>query len=76
MTFSGRVQNGVVILEGNATLPEGTPVSVVSRAAPVLRVSKRPRRTELPLVRSSQPGSLDLTSDMIAEILNAEDLPS
>ena len=76
MTLSGRVHNGVVVFEGGATLPEGTPVSVAPRTAPVIRVSKRQRRVDVPIVHSSQPGSLDLTGDMIAAILNAEDLPS
>jgi len=29
MTLQGRIHNGVVVLEGNAALPEGTPVTVV-----------------------------------------------
>jgi hypothetical protein len=76
MTLPGRVHNGVVVLEGDFTLPEGTEVSVLSRATPVLRVSKHQKRIQVPLVRSSKPGSLHLTGEMIAEILDAEDMPT
>jgi hypothetical protein len=34
MVILGRVQNGVVVLENDASLPEGTEVAVVVRAAP------------------------------------------
>jgi hypothetical protein len=65
-----------VIFEDGLTLPEGTPVSVVCRAAPLIRVSKRPKRVSFPLVPSSNPGSLLLTGEMIAEILDDEDMSS
>jgi hypothetical protein len=73
MTIPGRVQNGVVVLEGESTLPEGTLVSVVSRSSPVIRVAKQQRPVVLPLVRSGEPGSVDLTSEQIAEILDEQD---
>ena len=76
MNFPGHVQNGVVVLEGGATLPEGTPVSVVSLGVPAIRVSKKPRPVKVPLVPSSKPGSLHLTGDMIATILDEEDMSS
>jgi hypothetical protein len=76
MTIPGRVHDGVVVLEGDITLPEGTEVSIVSRATPTLHVSKHQKRIQLPLVRSSNPGSLHLTNEMIAEILNDEDMPT
>jgi hypothetical protein len=76
MTIPGRIENGVVVLEGAATLPEGTPVSVVSRASPVIRVSKHHHPVEFPLIPSSKPGSLHLTGEMIAEILDGEDMAS
>ena len=67
---------GVVVLEGSGTLPEGTPVSVVPRASPVIRVAKDQRRVVLPLFPSDYPGSIDLTNDRIAEILNEQDASS
>jgi hypothetical protein len=76
MEITGRVQNGVVVLEGGSTLPDGMPVSVVPRVSPVIRVAKRQRRVVLPLVPSQNPGSVDLTGERIAEILDKQDAPS
>jgi hypothetical protein len=76
MEIPGRVQNGVVVLEGRSTLPEGTAVSVVPRVSPVIRVAKRQRRVVLPLVPSENPGSVDLTAERIAEILDEQDARS
>jgi len=76
MEIPGRVQNGVVVLEGGSPLPEGMGVSVVPRLSPVIRVARRQRRVVLPLVPSAIPGSVDLTGDRIAEILNEQDAPS
>jgi hypothetical protein len=39
MTLQGTIQNGVVVLDGSAKLPDGTPVTVWvsgSKAAPVI----------------------------------------
>lgn len=75
MEIPGRVQNGVVVLENGAVLPEGTPVTV---SCPV-RASHKPRkrkRVKLPLVESKRPGSLRLTNKRIAEIFEKEDLAS
>ena len=74
MQIPGRVQNGVVVFDGAVPLPEGTPVTVTLRTAPVIHVSSVRKRVELPLVKSDQPGTLDLTNDRIAEILEAEDV--
>src|SRR5262249_20170951 len=68
--------NGVVVLDGGATLPEGTAVTVTPCTSPVIRVSKHRRRVELPLVRSSEPGSVNRTGERIAEILDEEDAPA
>jgi hypothetical protein len=76
MTLPGIVRNGVVVLEGESTLPEGTPVSVISRASPAIHVAKHQKRVEFPIVRSSKPGSVNLTGEMIAEILDDEDMAS
>ena len=76
MEIHGRVENGVVVLEGGSLLPDGVAVSVVypvpSRARPVVEK----RRIELPLVHCEQPGSVHLTSGQIGEILDAEDAAS
>jgi hypothetical protein len=73
MEIPGRVHNGVVVLEGGATLPEGTAVSVVPRTPCVIRVAKHQRPVVLPLVPSDKPGSIDLTGEQIAEILDEQD---
>ena len=70
MVIAGHVQNGVVVLEGDVTLPEGAAV-VVSYAAPT---STPPvddkQRIQTPLVRTGKPGSVTLTGRQIAEILD------
>jgi hypothetical protein len=76
MAIPGRVQNGVVVLEGGSTLPEGMAVSIVPHGSPVIRVARQQRRVILPLVPSENPGSVDLTSERIAEILDEQDAPS
>ena len=76
MQISGRVQNGVIVLDGAMALPEGAVVSVTCRATPVIRVAKNQKRVEFPLVQSSNPGSIHLTNEMIGEILDQEDASS
>jgi hypothetical protein len=73
MEFRGRVQNGVVVLDGHPALPEGVAVSVTYPAPAEMapRVSKA--RIEVPLVRTGQPGSVNLTGERIAQILDEED---
>jgi hypothetical protein len=73
MVVRGRVRNGVVALDGGPVLPEGADV-IVSYPVPAESSPAAPRqRIQVPLVRSGQPGSVDLTGERIAEILDAED---
>lgn len=76
MVIAGHVQNGVVVLDGDLALPEGTVVAI-SYPAPA---SSKPvggnNRIQVPLVHTGQLGSVDLTSDRIAEILDEEDAAS
>jgi hypothetical protein len=72
MVVRGYVRNGVVILDGEPALPEGAAVTV-SCAEPTVQSSAMKRRIEFPLVRSAHPGSVSLTGDRIAEILDGED---
>jgi hypothetical protein len=74
MEISGHVQNGVVVFDGRVTLPEGAAVTVRLRSTPVIRVAKHQKRVEFPLVPSSAPGSIELTNERIAEILDEEDI--
>lgn len=76
MEIQGTVQNGVIVLDGSTTLPEGTVVTVAPRSGLVIHVAKNPRRVEFPLVPSSAPGSISLTNERIAEILDEEDIES
>ncbi|MBI4454813.1 MAG: hypothetical protein HY644_02825 [Acidobacteria bacterium] len=76
MEVSGRVQNGVVVLDGSASLPEGAAVTVTLRTSPVIRVAKNQKQVEFPLVPSSAPGSIGLTNEMIGDILDEEDASS
>jgi hypothetical protein len=73
MEITGCVQNGVVVLTDGVSLPEGAAVTVVYPPP----IKKPPRalhaRVSFPLVRSAAPGSVDLTSDRIVELLDDED---
>ena len=73
MEIPGRVQNGVVILQG-ATLPEGSEVAV--RLLPPQSSQASKKRIEVPLVRTGEPGSVDLTGEKITQILDEEDASS
>jgi len=75
MEIRGRVHNGVVVLEGELPLPEGTEVIVSSGAAPEIKPVGE-QRIEFPLVRSEHPGSLRLTGQRIAEFLEEDDVPA
>ncbi len=74
MEIPGRVQNGVVVLEGEVPLPEGALVTVSYPVPlPVGQPDSR-RRVVLPLVRSDRPGSRRLTAERVAEILEDDDV--
>ncbi len=74
MDVPGRVCNGVVVLEAGTVLPEGAAVRVLCPVGPRIRVSPIRKRVQLPLVKTDRPGSVALTNDRIAEILEAEDI--
>jgi hypothetical protein len=73
MVIPGRVQNGVVVLEGDSALPEGAAVTVVFPAAANGKPSRERRPVQLPLVPSSRPGSVPLTNEQISENVDEED---
>ena len=73
MIIPGRVHNGVVVLEGGPALPEGAAVSVSYPAAGGSTAVGEKRRIQVPLVRSERPGSVQLTGERIAAILDEED---
>jgi len=72
MELNGYVQNGVIVLTGGATLPEGTPVTVSCSVDGTTPQTEK-KRVQLPLVRSATPGTLHLTNAMIGEIFDEEE---
>lgn len=70
MNIPGRVRSGVVVLDGGASLPEGTPVTVSCADEAVAGASRPARRVELPLISSKHPGTLPLTAERVAELLD------
>jgi hypothetical protein len=73
MEILGHVHNGVIVLDGNPNLPEGAVVTVFYPAVPTPPPAVPRKRVPFPLVRSTQPGSVSLTNQRIAEILDEED---
>lgn len=79
MNIRGRIRNGVVELEGEVSLPDGTEVVVSCPDAPSGGVkgaapTRKGRRLALPLVPSRRPGSVDVTAERIAELLDEADV--
>ena len=74
MEIQGRVQNGVVILEGKPQLPEGLVLTVSLPDPPPAEPPAPRQRVSFPLIRTGRPGSLRLTAERVAEILEDEDL--
>jgi hypothetical protein len=72
MVVLGRVQNGVVVLEGESALPEGAVVTVSYGEQPAKKTNGQ-ARVEVPLVKTGRPGSVQLSGGRIAEILDEED---
>jgi hypothetical protein len=71
MTLTGHIQNGVVVLDGGTTFPEGTRVCVFPIPPQPVIVMKP---GELPVVLGGEPGSVHLTNERINEILEEEDI--
>lgn len=76
MVIHGRVQNGTIVLDGGFILPEGAEVIVSCGAALSGTAEQQKRRVTLPLVDSDRPGTLDLTAERIAELLDQDDVPA
>jgi hypothetical protein len=74
MQIPGHVQNGVVVLDGGATLAEGTRVVVSQLSRADQEPQPENKTVELPIVSSGEPGSIHLTNERIREILDEEDL--
>ena len=74
MVISGRVINGVVVLQGDSSLPEGAAVTVTYPAAPSAPSPEKKQRIQVPLVRTGEPASVELTGERIAEIMDETDV--
>jgi hypothetical protein len=73
MVIPGKVVGGVVVLEGSPKLPEGAPVTVSYEGPSEITAPVGKKRIQVPLVRTGQPGTVNLTGERIAEILDQED---
>ena len=74
MILIGHIQNGVVVLDGETTLPEGTRVSVEPAPKPVRIITQA---NGLPLVVGGPPGHVwGLTNAQIAELMDEENASS
>ena len=73
MRIPGHVTNGVVVLDGGASLPDGTAVTVSCESAPMRQPARKKRRVRLPLIKFERPGAMNLTNEEIARILDDED---
>ena len=73
MIIHGRVQNGVVLLQDGSVLPEGAAVTVTYPALSSAVPATQKNRVQVPLVRTGEPGSVQLTGAQIADILDEED---
>jgi hypothetical protein len=73
MDVPGRVENGVVAIEGRMKLPEGAEVLVSLRRNPNVRTALTQRPVQFPIFDYDGPPDIDLTNDHIADILNRED---
>ena len=72
MRLRGQIRNGKIVLEGHDVLPDGAEVVVdVRESAPQ---GNRSDKVQFPLFHSKNPGSLDLSNQRIAEILEDEEL--
>jgi hypothetical protein len=76
MELHGIVQNGVIVLAGGLSLPEGTPVTVSCSSEPGSPPATEKKRIQVPLVRTGEPGTMNLNNERIAEIFDEEDVAS
>ena len=69
----GRVENGVIVLDEPATLPEGARVCVSYHTTPRIYVAAVHKPVVLPIFDYDGPADIDLTNERIAEILDRDD---
>ena len=76
MDIDGLVQNGVVVFPAGQSLPEGMRVTISCPLPPGKIGSKPKHRISLPLVPSENPGTLQMTAERVAELLEEADVSS
>ena len=74
MVIRGRVRNGVVVLDNPSALPEGAEVTVSYPVAEGPPSGTESKRVKFPLVHCKNPGTVALTGERVAEILDEEDV--
>jgi hypothetical protein len=74
MKIVGHIQNGVVVLDGGASLPEGTRVWVSTVPPGAAGPQIVTKAGQFPVVQGGVPGSVELTNERIHEILEEEDI--
>ncbi|MGI8978031.1 MAG: hypothetical protein ACR2FY_02275 [Pirellulaceae bacterium] len=70
MDIDGFVKNGVIVLIGGQALREGTRVTVSILQPSNTPDEKSKQRISLPMVPSPTPGTLPMTSQRVAELLD------
>jgi hypothetical protein len=71
MILHGHFQNGVVVLDGGIPLPDGTAVNIQPRESLEHLFHHKPgliATNPFPLIKSREPGTLDVTDAQIKEI--------
>ena len=79
MNVLGKVENGVVVLEGKITLPEGmrvavSPIPPIPLATQQMAPEVIIEPGKLPWIRGGIPGTWKLSGEIIAQILTDEDV--
>jgi len=74
LEIHGQIRNGVVVLDYDPRLPDGTEVTVRLPGVSEMRSGTRGTRVDFPLVHGKIPASVNLTNERIAEILDDDDV--
>jgi hypothetical protein len=76
MQIRGHLRDGIVVLDRDPGLPNGTEVSVLIAPLVCEKGDKAAQALVFPLVLGTKPNSVELTNERIAEILDEEDASS
>lgn len=73
MKFNSSVEEEAILLKNGQTLPEGTRVTVSGLQTLGGNDDNAKHRITLPLVGSLHPGTLQMTAERVAELLDEQD---